>query len=80
MSVQRRILLTEENGRWTAEDKETGVASQGETRTAALAHLDNALELYQDEDAGRAPTEEELRAVGINPDENQSGELPEILR
>lgn len=80
MSVQRRILLTEENGGWTAEEKETGVVSQGETRTTALENLDNALELYQNEDAGRAPTEEELRADGIDPEENQSGELPEILR
>jgi len=38
-------LIQEEDGWWTAIDEETGVASQGETREAALDNLDEAVEL-----------------------------------
>jgi len=38
-------LIQEEDGWWTAIDEETGVASQGETRGAALDNLDEAVEL-----------------------------------
>jgi predicted RNase H-like HicB family nuclease len=80
--VRRKITLTEddETGWWTAVDEETGVASQGETRQEALESLDEAVALYKGE-IGREPTDEELREVGIDPEDNEStGELPDVLK
>lgn len=58
MSTGREIrLIEEEDGWWSAVDEETGVASQGETRTAALENLDEAVELAREaaEDDTPAP-------------------------
>ncbi|MEZ3144771.1 type II toxin-antitoxin system HicB family antitoxin [Halobaculum sp. MBLA0143] len=45
MSERREVrLIEEDDGWWSAVDEATGVASQGETREAALANLDEALE------------------------------------
>lgn len=41
-------------------------------------NLDEAVALYRGE-IGREPTDEELREVGIDPDDNTSGELPDVL-
>jgi len=68
-----------ESGLWVARDEETGVASQGETRAAALDNLDEAVALYRGE-TGREPTDEELREVGVDPGDNTSGELPDVLK
>jgi predicted RNase H-like HicB family nuclease len=44
MSTGREIrLIEEDDGWWSAIDEQTGVASQGPTRTAALDNLDEAL-------------------------------------
>lgn len=44
MSTGREIrLIEEDDGWWSAIDEETAVASQGETREAALENLDEAL-------------------------------------
>jgi len=68
-----------DSGLWVARDEETGVTSQGESREAALENLDEAVALYRG-DTGREPTDAELRAVGIDPDDNESGELPDVLK
>jgi len=73
MSTGARIILTEEDDWWVAEDEETGVTSQGRTREAALVNLDEALDGFHG--AGEAPTDEELRAAGIDPEQNVSGDL-----
>ncbi|MDZ7701652.1 MAG: type II toxin-antitoxin system HicB family antitoxin [Halobacteriales archaeon] len=81
MSTGARIILTEEDDWWVAEDEETGVTSQGRTREAALANLDEALDGFHG--AGEAPTDEELRGGGSDPEVNRragTGELPEILK
>jgi len=45
MSTGREIRLVEEDdGWWSAIDEETGVASQGPSRTDALSNLDEAVE------------------------------------
>ncbi len=44
MSAGKRIVLEQDGDLWVAEDVETGVASQGETRERALANLDEAVE------------------------------------
>jgi predicted RNase H-like HicB family nuclease len=41
--VEPTITLTEEGDWWVAKDTETGVLSQGKTKTAALSNLEEAL-------------------------------------
>jgi len=49
MSTGREIrLIEEDDGWWSAIDEETGVASQGESRQAALENLDAAVELTKE--------------------------------
>lgn len=67
------IRLWRDERWWIAKDVTTGVTTQGESRDAALANLDEALEGYHGE--GEPPTEEDLRRVGIDPDKNVSGSL-----
>jgi len=78
---QRRITLTEsEDGWWTAHDDRAGLTAEGETREEALEALDVVIEAVED-DGGREPTDEELRELGIDPEENRhGGDLPEVLR
>lgn len=49
MSTGREIRLVEEDdGWWSAIDEETGVASQGPSRKAALDNLDDAMALTEE--------------------------------
>lgn len=77
---QRIELVENPSGRWTARDHETGVASQGDTRQAALENLDEAVALYRGE-TGHEPTDEELRDLGVDPAvaRSQGDELPDVL-
>jgi len=74
------IRLWQEDGWWIAKDVDTDITTQGESRTAALENLDDAVALHDDE-RGRAPTDEELRAAGIEPADNTTGERepPDVL-
>lgn len=72
------LTLGESSELWVARDEETGVASQGPTRQDALANLDEAVAGYHG--AGEPPTDEELRELGVDPDDNTSGELPDVLQ
>jgi len=74
------IRLWREDDWWIAEDTGSGVTSQGATRAAALENLDEAVALHEGE-TGRDPTAEELRAAGIDPAENATGddEPPDVL-
>jgi len=62
-------------------DVETGVTTQGDTREEALEMLDEAVALHKGE-IGREPTDEELRELGIDPEDSTTGdtELPEFMR
>lgn len=71
--LEPTITLTEDGEWWIARDTETGVTSQGRTRHTALDNLDEALAGYHGE--GEAPADEDLRNVGIDPDNNESGSL-----
>ena len=73
------LELSEDGEMWLVRDEETGVATEGETRQHALEMLDDAVAAYNGE-AGREPTDEELRERGIDPEDNTSGELPDILK
>ena len=57
------------------------MTTQGKTRDEALASLDDVINTVEN-DAGRPPTDEELRAAGMDPEDNRqagSGELPDVL-
>ncbi|MDZ7850735.1 MAG: type II toxin-antitoxin system HicB family antitoxin [Halodesulfurarchaeum sp.] len=71
IGVEPTITLTDEGEWWIARDTETGVVSQGRTRTSALDNLDEALAGYHGE--GDSPSEEDLRESGIDPERNVSG-------
>jgi predicted RNase H-like HicB family nuclease len=75
------IRLWREDDWWIAKDIDTGVTTQGPSREAALANLDEAVALHSGE-TGRAPTSEELREAGVNPGDNATGqnELPDVLK
>jgi predicted RNase H-like HicB family nuclease len=80
MSTGRKIsLIEEDDGRWSAIDEETGVASYGDTRSEALEMLDEAVALHEGE-AGEPVTDEDLEELGINPesvpDEPQEPDAP----
>lgn len=73
-SDRREIrLVEEEDGWWSAIDEGAGVASQGETRSEAIANLDEAVALYIRESGDSIETWDEEREVltdlGIDPDE-----------
>jgi predicted RNase H-like HicB family nuclease len=75
------IRLWQEDSWWIAKDVDTGVTTQGESREDALDNLDDAVAVYSGE-SGREPTEEELRALGIDPADNTTGdeEPPDVLK
>ena len=73
------LELSKDGEVWLVRDEETGVATVGETRQQALEMLDDAVAAYKG-DAGREPTDYELQERGIDPDDNTSGELPDILK
>lgn len=70
---EREIRLVETGKGWVATDVEWDVTSQGETRTAALENLDDAVALRRG-DRGRPPSDAELSELGIDPDDNVTGE------
>jgi len=72
----RNISLSwnEESENWSIVDEDLGVASVGETREEALEMLDEAVALHKGE-IGHEPTDEELREMGIDPANNESGSI-----
>jgi predicted RNase H-like HicB family nuclease len=67
-SSRREIrLIQEDDGRWSAIDEGVGVASHGETRSEALANVDEAVVLHTGE-AGEPVTDADLRDLGIDPE------------
>ena len=73
--VNISLSLCEDGDLWIARDEDTGVTSQGSTRQSALENLDEAVAGYHG--AGESPTDEELRGLGINPENNESGSIDE---
>lgn len=67
------IRLWREGNSWVITDVETGVTTQGESREAALSNLDEALAGYHGE--GESPSDDDLRALGIDPERNRSDSL-----
>lgn len=82
MSTGREIKLIENpDGWWTAVDLELDLTAQGATRERALESLDEVVEAVTG-DGGHAPTDEEIRALGVDPDiaRSHGGDLPDILQ
>lgn len=75
------IRMWPEDGWWVIRDVATGVTTQGETREEALEMLDEAVALHEG-DIGRDPSDDELRELGIDPDDNATGteELPDFMQ
>jgi hypothetical protein len=71
-------FVHEDDGRITARDIETGVASYGETKAEALAMLAEALVLH--ENGGEPVDDDALRAFGLEPDADGDEELPDFMR
>jgi predicted RNase H-like HicB family nuclease len=67
--VEPTITLTDRGEWWVARDIETGVTSQGRTSHEALENLEEALAGYHGE--GEPPTDEDLRKLGIDPDNDE---------
>lgn len=82
MSTGREIRLTENpDGWWTARDCEAELTVEAETRVDALETLDEVVAAANGE-AGQEPTDEEIRALGVDPETARSsdGELPDVLQ
>jgi len=77
-----KITLTQnDDGWWTARDERRGLTTQAETRSEALSTLDEVIDAVEN-DQGERPTDVELRAADIDPEDNTTGEgeLPDILK
>jgi len=69
--MPRRIRLTESyDDRWEARDLDVEVSAVGGTREEALDQLDGVVAVVTG-DGGRKPTDEELRAAGVDPETNR---------
>jgi predicted RNase H-like HicB family nuclease len=70
---EQEIRLVDSGEWWVATDVETGVASQGETRSESLANLDEAVALQRGDGDDPVETPEQERELldelGIDPDE-----------
>lgn len=71
-------FIHEDDGRITARDIETGVASYGETKAEALAMLAEALELHAG--GGEPVTDDDLREFGLEPDDVDDKPLPDFMQ
>ncbi|WP_181685262.1 type II toxin-antitoxin system HicB family antitoxin [Halorhabdus salina] len=70
-------FIHEDDGRITARDLETGVASFGETKSDALQMLAEALACHE---GGEEPvTDEDLQEWGLDDVEPGNTELPEFM-
>jgi len=71
-------FIHEDDGSITARDKETGVASFGDTKAEALAMLAEALTLH--EGGGEPVTDEDLEDWGLDPEAEGDEELPDFMQ
>lgn len=70
-------FIHEDDGSITATDVETGVASFGDTKAEALRMLAEALELH--EGGGEPVSNEDLREMGLDPDDVGDQDPPEFM-
>ncbi|WP_302081426.1 type II toxin-antitoxin system HicB family antitoxin [Salinibaculum rarum] len=86
---EQEIRLVDSGTWWVATDVETGIASQGKTRSEALSNLDEAVSLQRGAENDPVETSEQERAIldelGIDPDEverarEDADSLPEFMQ
>jgi predicted RNase H-like HicB family nuclease len=76
----------EDGDGWVSRDVQTGVASQGDTKEEALANLEEAVELFEQDDEYDPDEEREfMEEIGLDPDEIEAAreehdELPEFMQ
>jgi predicted RNase H-like HicB family nuclease len=71
-------FIHEDDGRITARDLETGVASFGDTKTEALHKLAEALELHAG--GGHPVTDDDLETWGLDDVEPGDDDLPDCMQ
>ena len=71
-------FIHEDDGRMTARDIETSVASYGETKAEALAMLAEALELHAG--GGEPVTDDDLCEFGLDHDAVDDEPLPDFMQ
>lgn len=71
-------FIHEDDGSITAKDKETGVASYGDSKAEALRMLAEALTLH--EGGGEPVSDEDLEKMGLDPDGTRDEELPDFMQ
>jgi len=71
-------FVHEDDGSITARDKETGVASFGDTKSEALRMLAEALELH--EGGGESVDDDDLRDMGLDPQDAGDEDLPDFMQ
>jgi len=71
-------FIHEDDGSITARDKETGVASYGDSKAEALRMLAEALTLH--EGGGEPVTDEDLEEWGLDPDDTGEEGLPDFAQ
>lgn len=71
-------FIHEDDGRITARDAETGVASYGDTKAEAPRMLAEALELH--EEGGEAVDDADLREFGLDRDDEGDETVPDFTR
>lgn len=71
-------FIHEDDGSITARDTETGVASFGETKAEALRMLAEALELH--EGRGEPVSDDDLREMGLDPEDEDDEDLPGFMQ
>ncbi|ACV46297.1 MULTISPECIES: type II toxin-antitoxin system HicB family antitoxin [Halomicrobium] len=72
------VFEQEADGSITAKDLETGLARGGDTRAEALAQLAEVLEL--EAGGGEPVTDDDLEAMGLDPDDEGDEELPDFMQ
>ena len=74
-------LLKNPDGQWTARDLRVGVTAQGDSQLIALENLDAVVGAVKG-DGGHPPTDDEIRALGVDPESarSQDDELPDVLQ
>jgi predicted RNase H-like HicB family nuclease len=81
MSQPRRIELeeAEDIDGWVSRDVQTGVASQGETKEEALANLEEAVQLFEQDDEYDPDEEREfMEEIGLDPDEIEAARAESV--
>ncbi len=71
-------FIHEDDGSITARDKETGVASFGETKAEAVVMLAEALGLHDGD--GEPVTDEDLEELGLDPETAGDEERPDFMQ